>query len=107
MVTSAERLRMELLVALRSALVTAERASVVTELVMLYGQAFGRVYDVCARQPSPRPVTVKVLHECACGLAIYKMWLISETGVDPQDDYARMTAHWNSVTQILLRPDDD
>jgi hypothetical protein len=35
-----ERLRMQLLEALRLALTKTERAAVITELVMLYGQAF-------------------------------------------------------------------
>jgi hypothetical protein len=96
-VRSAERLRMELLDARRRAPSEAERASAVPELVMLFGQAFERVYDACARQPSPQPVTLKMLHECVCGMAIYRVWLISETPMDASEDYERMAAHWQRV----------
>jgi hypothetical protein len=69
-----ERLRMALLDALRLALIKTERAGVLTEMVMFYGQAFRQVYDACIDQPSQVILTVKVLHECICGLAIYQVW---------------------------------
>ena len=104
-VHAGERLRMELLDALRLALIKTERAAVLTETVMFYGQAFMKVYDVCARDPSAGPATVKVLHECICGLAIYRVWLMSETPVDPSEDCERMAAHWRKVTGMVLGED--
>jgi hypothetical protein len=97
-----ERLRRELLDALRRADSPAGKAAVVTEMVMLYGQAFERVYDATIRDPSPEPLTVRVMHECVCGLAVYRLWLLAETPVDAGEDYGRMTAHWAKVTGWVL-----
>jgi hypothetical protein len=46
------------------------------------------------------------MHECVCGLAIYRLWLILETPVDAGEDYGRMTGHWAKVTGWALTEDE-
>jgi hypothetical protein len=102
-VAAGERLRMGLLDTLR----LAENAGVHIELIMFYGQAFGNVHQAL---PDPVPsdlLTAKVLHECVCGLAIYRQWLVSKTSLDAQDENTRMTSHWKTITGLLLRTDDE
>jgi hypothetical protein len=101
-----ERLRMELLDTLRRT-EKGESAGVRTELMLFYGQAFGNV-----RRALPDPVpadllTAKILHECVCGMAIYRQWLVSETALDALDEHARMTTHWRTITGLLLRADEE
>lgn len=100
-----ERLRMALLDDLRRADGSPERAAVVTEMMMLFGQAFRHVYDACVDQPEQSVAVVKVIHECICGLAIYNLWLTSETPITPWQEYMRMTAHWEKVTEMVLGGD--
>lgn len=47
-------------------------------------------------------LSVKVLHECVCGLAIFHLWQLAETPLDARDEYARMTRHWNTIAGWVL-----
>ena len=107
-VAAGERLRLDLLDALRGARVN-ERAGVQTELMMFYGQAFGNVRDATIKDRrtgkdgqaekgrTAALLSVRVLHECVCGLAIFHRWQLAETPLDAQDEYARMTVHWHKI----------
>jgi hypothetical protein len=75
-----ERLRMELLEALRRALSEGERAPVVTESAMFFGQAFRTTPAVAMRQPLPGPLR-DGLAVMTCG--------VSEMPFGPSDDCER------------------
>jgi hypothetical protein len=106
LVHQAERLRMELLDALRRAPSPGERGAVLTEMMLLFGQAFAAVQVSLPDPFAADPPTVKVMHECVCGRAIYRVWLNSETPISPWEDYERLTAHWAKVTGWVLMEGD-
>ncbi len=102
LVTAGERLRMELLDALRRAGGPRERAAVTTEMVMFYGQAFANVVAICLRQAPEPPQAAHILHECLLGREAFRQWLVRDTALDPQDSLARLTEHWQAIRDLVL-----
>lgn len=101
-VLAGERLRMELLDALRGA-GEGERAAVLLEVAMFYGQAFARVAAALTRPLEPKSRAMGALHAAIRGRAAFRVWLDTQTPAAGVRHLDRMEGHWSQIIRLVLR----
>ena len=100
-VADGERLRMHLLDVQRRADRRAFGAAV-TELVMFYGQGFHTVHRALSTRIEPGSTASHVLHEAVLGMAMHRLWMLSNTRIDAPEQIGRMALHWEQIVAQVL-----
>ena len=95
-VINGERMR-RLLIGVYRRTDAVSRGGVGVELAMFYGQAFGAVHGLLFARTEPKSPQSRVLLEAKRGIAMFNLWMHSDTPLETSEHIAFMDSSWQRI----------